>query len=319
MTQPLASGADSIWMSRARPVVAGKIYMLQRRCAQRQFLMRPDAEVNNLFLYCLIRALNLNGLELIAVVMMSNHYHAVVRDVDGQLPAMLEHFHAQFARSLNCLRGRWENVWAAHEQTSCVELVSFDDVIAKSIYAYANPASAHLVEHIADWPGASSWRAMFAKQRVLNAKRPQFYFSESAPKEVKVRLQLPQLKNDDGAAFVARVKRGVRELEDRVRVQRRQPDAHVRSVMGPHRVLRQRWDARPHSVEPRRKLSPRVACRSKWHRVEAIARNRSWLAAYLQARLAWLAGAAVPFPPGTWRAERYAIARALAPPAAACM
>jgi len=31
-------------------------YMITRRCTQRQFLMRPDDETNNAFIYCLAEA-----------------------------------------------------------------------------------------------------------------------------------------------------------------------------------------------------------------------------------------------------------------------
>ena len=34
-------------------VIPGRFYMVTRRCTQRQFLLRPDAETNNAFLYCL--------------------------------------------------------------------------------------------------------------------------------------------------------------------------------------------------------------------------------------------------------------------------
>jgi len=37
----------------ARPVVPGSTYMITRRCTQRQFLMRPDGETNNAYVYCL--------------------------------------------------------------------------------------------------------------------------------------------------------------------------------------------------------------------------------------------------------------------------
>jgi hypothetical protein len=44
----------------------------------------------------------------------------------------------------NTLRGRWEAFWAS-EQTSVVELVAPEDVLAKMVYAIANPVTGHLV------------------------------------------------------------------------------------------------------------------------------------------------------------------------------
>lgn len=40
-------------MSFAREVLLGRTYMITRRCTQRQFLLRPDEETNNAYLYCL--------------------------------------------------------------------------------------------------------------------------------------------------------------------------------------------------------------------------------------------------------------------------
>jgi putative transposase len=43
-------------MSFPREVLPGRTYMITRRCTERQFLMRPDKETNNAFIYCLAEA-----------------------------------------------------------------------------------------------------------------------------------------------------------------------------------------------------------------------------------------------------------------------
>jgi hypothetical protein len=43
-----------------------------------------------------------------------------------------------------------------------------------------------------------------------------------------------------------------------------------------------------------------VASRSKWHRLEALLRNRAFIADYIRARDAWRDGHPVAFPPGTY-------------------
>ena len=57
-----------------------------------------------------------------------------------------------------------------------------------------------------------------------------------------------------------------------------------RSFLGVERVLAERPGAWPRSGEPRRELNPRVACRDKWKRIEAIQRLRQFLQDY---RVAW--------------------------------
>jgi hypothetical protein len=39
---------------------------------------------------------------------------------------------------------------------------------------------------------------------------------------------------------------------------------------------------------------------SKWHRIEALTRNRAFVEAHRAARLAWLAGLPFAFPLGAW-------------------
>jgi len=59
---------------------------------------------------------------------------------------------------------------------------------------------------------------------------------------------------------------------------------------------------------PRRQLSPRVASKNKWRRIEALQRNKAWLAAYRAAfaRLRAGFGDAV-FPAGTYELFRLSL------------
>ena len=119
--------------------------MITRRCSERRFFMRPGRETNNAFIYCLALAARKAGISIVCTGTMSNHYHAVVVDNHGRLPQFLEHFHKLYAKHQNALLGRWEAFWAS-EQTSVVELVKAEDVLAKTVYAIANPVTGHLVE-----------------------------------------------------------------------------------------------------------------------------------------------------------------------------
>ena len=57
----------------------------------------------------------------------------------------------------------------------------------------------------------------------------------------------------------------------------------------------------PSSREPRRNLNPQVACRSKWYRIEALQRLKSFQSDYKQAPKRWRDGErSVVFPAGTY-------------------
>ena len=77
-------------------------------------------------------------------------------------------------------------------------------------------------------------------------------------------------------------------------------------IVGRKAVLRQHWNASPNTREPRRGLSPRVACKNKWARMEALQRNQAFLAQYRAARADHLAGREATFPAGTWWLCRFA-------------
>src|ERR1700730_6303517 len=103
-------------------IVAARVYLLSRRCTQRQFLLRPSAEVEHIYLYCLGEAAARYRVTVYAWIAMSNHQHLIVRDNEGNLPEFIGHLNKMLAKALNARLGRWENFWAA-EQPSAVHLV----------------------------------------------------------------------------------------------------------------------------------------------------------------------------------------------------
>ena len=74
-----------------------------------------------------------------------------------------------------------------------------------------------------------------------------------------------------------------------------------KGFMGARRVIAQDPLGRPAPGEPRRGLSPRVACRDKWKRIETLARLVNFIREYREAWLALKAGVRdVVFPEGTY-------------------
>ena len=108
------------------------------------------------------------------------------------------------------------------------------------------------------------------------------------------------------AELLAELRERVQAVEEAFAAERRRTG---RRVYGRRAVREQSWRDQPSSVEPRRSLRPRVAARSVWVRIEALQRNRAFLAAYATAREAWLHGATVTFPQGTYWLRRFANVR----------
>jgi len=276
--------------------------MVTRRCTQRQFLLRPDRETNNAFVYCLAEAAERFEVEIILPSAMSNHHHTIVYDRYGRLPAFVEHFHKLLAKCMNALRGRWENLWSS-EQVCVVRLVEASDVIDKLVYAATNPVKDGLVEKVHHWPGVNGLSALLGR-RTLQAHRPRHYFraSGSMPEVATLRLGIPS-ELGDAAQVLRELRERVAAEEARLAAARWRIGARV---IGRRAVQRQSWRETPRSGEPRRNLRPTIAARSQWARVEALQRNREFLIAYREARARWLAGSAIAFPIGTYWLRRFA-------------
>jgi REP-associated tyrosine transposase len=268
--------------------------------------MRPDAATSNAFVYCLAVSAQRFDVDVIAFGTMANHHHVVAVDRKGRLPEFLQFFHRLFAAHQNVLRGRWESFWAASEQASAVELVGPDDILDKMVYAITNPVKDHIVDQVHHWPGPDA-HAAITQGVPLVARKPQRFFRPEGPLPEDVSLSFvrpPGFEHMSKVAFSELLRRRVLDAEDQARAERL---AKGIRVLGRKAVLSQHWNARPRSQEPRRTISPRIACRSKWARIEALQRNKAWDAAYRHARSRWLAGDRdVLFPAGVWQLARHA-------------
>ena len=292
-------------MSKPRPVFPGQFVVMQRRCTQRQFLLRPDAETNNAFTYLIAEAAQHCEMQIVLPQMMSNHHHTNMYDRHGRHPEFRERFHKLMAKSQNALRGRWENLWSS-EETCLFEVITPEDLLDKLVYIATNPVKDGLVDTVAHWPGPKFVQALLTG-KPIKAKRPKHFFREDGPMpaEVELALGLPD-EFEHKAEFLAELERRIKEVEAECARERQKTG---RRVMGRRGVLRQSWHDSPTSREPRRNLRPRVAARSKWQRIAMIQRNKAWEAEYKRARLLWLAGQDVEFPPGTYWLRRFAHVR----------
>jgi ectoine hydroxylase-related dioxygenase (phytanoyl-CoA dioxygenase family) len=122
------------------------------------------------------------------------------------------------------------------------------------------------------------------------------------PDAVELHLLIPPELGSE-AEVLAELRERVQAVEEAFAAERRRTG---RRVYGQRAVRQQSWRDQPSSVEPRRTLRPRVAARSMWVRIEALQRNRIFLADYATAREAWLHGTAVMFPLGTYWLRRFA-------------
>ena len=280
-------------------------YLLTHRCSERRFFLKPSPEVDQAFLFCLLHAAAKYGVRLHAFVAMSNHFHMVVTDGDEvQLPDFMCWFNSQVARCLNAHYGRWENFWTPGPYSRQV-LGDVEAVLEEIAYTIANPVLADLVKRPEDWPGVISLPGDIGK--VWTVDRPDWYFRQNGtvPESAEGSIHVPQgFEGLSSSNFTALV--GER-VEAKVDAAKRNRESKNRKVLGPLRVLSQKWHDKPRTGTPRRKLNPRVACKDIRLRKALLIALEFFRKEYRKARLRFRDGdRQVLFPFGTYWMRRHA-------------
>jgi hypothetical protein len=102
------------------------------------------------------------------------------------------------------------------EQTSVVELVAPEDVLAKMTYAIANPVSSHLVEKVHHWPGVESLSAI-EKDVPLTASKPARFFdhdNDELPHVVQLQFRrAPAFESLSQAEYARLVRDSIQRAE----------------------------------------------------------------------------------------------------------
>ena len=141
---------------------------------------------------------------------------------------------------------------------------------------------------------------------LVASKPSRFFDSDNADLPDIVQLHFrraPGFEDLSHSEYASLLREQVGAAEAKAAVERREKGI---TLVGRKAVLRQHWNDSPNTREPRRGLSPRVACRNKWARIEALQRNQAFLDRYRGARADHLAGREALFPAGTWWLCRYA-------------
>ncbi len=294
MARPLL---ETVTMTAPRQVLPATTYLVTRRCLQRRFLLRPSPLTNQTVGYLLAVAAARFDIQVHVFCVLSNHFHLVVTDPKAQLPAFHQYFDSLVARAINASLGRWETFWAPGSY-SAVALATPADIVSKSAYVLANPVAAGLISRARRWPGLWSNPASIAAEP-LTFERPGHFFRAEGllPDRAELELAAPPGFADAGA-FRDLLQAALSALEARAC---EEAAASGSGFVGERRITRVSPHAQPRSFEPRRGLRPRVACRDKWKRIEALGRLAAFVEAYRSALRKWRGGCVgVVFPAGTY-------------------
>jgi REP element-mobilizing transposase RayT len=299
-------GADlaaAVGMSRPRLVLPNTTHLITRRCTQRQFLLRPSKRINQFLAFCLALAAERYGILVHAFCFLSNHWHAVLTDIHGNLPEFCRWFHEFAAKGINAMRDRRENLWASGSYSD-VLLLDEGAELGEALYTLTNPVKDGLVARGHHWPGLRSKPTDVGKSFTI--RRPHWFFRAdgSVPEEATLRItKLPSLAHLSDEDYASTLTQAVEAEEQRLREAVR---GKGRSFLGRRGVLAQRWWDRPSGKEPAGRLSPRLACKNRRRRAAGLKALREFVRAYREARRAYREGKRdVAFPPGTYWLRLY--------------
>jgi putative transposase len=287
-------------MTAPRQVLPGTTYLITRRCLQRRFLLRPSRLTNEIVGFLLAVAAKRYRIDVHVFCVLSNHLHLVVTDPEARLPAFVQFLDSLVARAINAALGRWETFWAPNS-FSAVALATPDDIVAKSAYVLANPVAAGLVRRARKWPGLWSNPSFIAAEPLV-FKRPRHFFRESGslPEVAELELVAPPAFVD-AMTYCNRLQLELEAVEAQSRALAAEKG---KGFVGETRVMRVRPTSMPVSREGRWGIKPRVACRDRWKRIEALGRLAAFVEAYRAALRIWRGGRSdVVFPAGTYLAR----------------
>jgi len=300
-------------MTVPRRIIPNATYLVTRRCTQRLFLLKPSTRTTTVFIYCLAVAAKKTGVLVHAVAVISNHYHALCTDPEGRLPEFMAYLHRLVATCMNAGMGRWENFWAS-EKPSAVLLENDEDVLDKIVYLACNPVTSGLVAKADHWPGLMAYQA----GKTFKAERPDVFFRKDGDMAESASITLvppPLTTRPTQQSYNEQISNLVQNEEMRIQTEMAKLG---RSFRGKAAVLAQKVTESPFTKEPRRRLNPNVACKSKWHRIEALRRLNSFVREYKEALIEWRRGnREVVFPAGTYALRIHAGVRCFNPPAVA--
>ena len=130
------------------------------RTVQGRFLFKPGPAFNDRLLGILGRAQRRHNLTLIAISVLSNHFHILaVPESARQLAAFMRDFKSKLAREVNRLTG-WSG--PVFERRYEMTVVTDEDraQIERLEYVLAQSVKEGLVERVSQWPGVHSAAAL---------------------------------------------------------------------------------------------------------------------------------------------------------------
>ncbi|MCC6620479.1 MAG: hypothetical protein IT385_04450 [Deltaproteobacteria bacterium] len=215
---------------------AGRYWFVTRRALGRQFFLKPEPWVRELFAYATARAARETGTRVIGGVCMSSHYHLVVFDPTGDLPRFVQLLNELVARAGNAEWGRGDYFFES-PGPHYLPLLTAEAIEEMLVYALANPCEARLVARSRAWGGWQTRPEELAMAWEVSRPGITFFSERSrAPESERLELHMPETHAHLGAeGFRARIARRLKAREDELIAE------HGGRCLGMDKVLSFHW------------------------------------------------------------------------------
>ena len=165
------------------------LFEVSIRTIQERFLLRPSAELNDIILGIIGRALMLYpGIRIYSFKFLSNHFHMILAAPDVYLLALfMNHINSNIARQAGRLHHWHDKFWSRRYRPLSIE----DDavLVETTKYGLAQGCKEGLVAHPLDWPGVSSDRALLFGEKIEGTWYDRSAFNEAERRGKQVRLR----------------------------------------------------------------------------------------------------------------------------------
>ena len=278
----------------------GTIYKLTQSVTTREYLLRPDGPIGQIFLFLLAVMSQRHGIAVHLAIVMSNHLHMLVTDILGdRIQPFNRDFFSTLTRAINVYRERTGNLLDPRGVNAVDICPRAEDVIHHGSYVANNAVEADLIDRAREWPGVNFLPSDMGRLRV-QIPRPVWFFDPRGkwPEVATLELAIPEVVDCSREELRERMIEDQRQKE---LAKRQSMGAAGKRFLGRKGILRQPLDSRPKEKPPAFQHIPKVACKDAHLRMRMLTWRKARNIAYRECLERVRAGFdKVVFPVGTW-------------------
>lgn len=205
--------------------------MLSRKVTEHWCLLRPTRETRALVGFMVLYWAERYGIEVLAIIVLSNHFHVVYRDPHGLSPAFTTQVDHWIARIMNRRLDRTGHAFFGPGPCRPLRCLDPDDVDRKLDYVVTNAVRHGLCPSSYSWPGLL-FGPEDAGRSVEYPRPPELAGSNVFPRSVRVEILPPAHLRTAPLADVHRKFAALRKrLEEHVGTRRKGKFLGVRRAM----------------------------------------------------------------------------------------